>query len=74
MQSKTICFCLFLIFILGFLGSLLWAQSMENVCPINQGDDRLIEAPPVQRGEISSSKDYTVPRKQVLLEIATATW
>ncbi len=26
------------------------------------------------RKELSSSKAYTVPRKQVLLEIATATW
>ena len=66
MKSLTICFLVVLIF--SLLGSGLLAQPKVDVCPVNP-DDELIEEPIFPGEAVSSSKDYTVPRKQVLLEL-----
>lgn len=72
MRIKIICFLMFLLFLVA--GSELFAQSSTYVCPVEEGT-ATIEAPNSHgEGEtVTSSKAYKVPRKQVLLEIATRT-
>ena len=73
MRIKTMCLVVFLLFLVT--GSELLAQSKVGVCPVEEGKEPiLIEAPEIQEETVSSSKVYTVPRKQVQFEIGTATW
>jgi len=72
MRIKTICFAVSLLFLVA--GPELFAQSSIGICPVEQGKEAItIEAPAFQGEAVSSSKLYTVPRKQVLLEIGTRT-
>ena len=73
MRIKTIFLVVFLLFLVT--GSELLAQSKVGVCQMEEGKEPiLIEAPEFQGETVSSSKVYTVPRKQVLLEAITGIW
>jgi len=54
-------------------GAVLGAQPEPNFCPVETGKEAK-EISVFKTHPVPSSKTYTVPRKQVLLEIATATW
>lgn len=51
----------------------LLAQQNADISPV-EPEEELIEPRVFERERMSSREDFTVPRKQVLLEIATATW
>jgi len=51
----------------------LLAQHSVDIGPV-EPEEELTETRAVRRERMSSREDFTVPRKQVLLEIATATW
>jgi len=70
MRIKTIYLVVFLLFLVT--GSELFAQSKVGVCQKEEGKEPiLIELSEFQEETVSSSKVYTVPRKQMLMEIGT---
>lgn len=71
MRTKIICFLVCLLFLV--LGSGPLAQSGIDYCPLHPNDLSIVSPAP-EMWSPSSPRAYTVPRKQVLLEIATATW
>ena len=66
------------LFAVGFLIILVFGSGVTlgtdlNVCPIIlDGDKAVVDLP--QEKVLAPEKNYSVPRNQVLLEIATATW
>ena len=71
MRSKILYFSVFLVFLL--LGSGLLAQPSLDFCPIEPGEES-IQAPIPEVRTLPSAREYTVPRRQIVVEIATATW
>lgn len=71
MRSVIFCFPVFLI--LCFLVSGLLAQQNVDFCPVNPQEQTIRASTPGEEAP-PSPKVYTVPRKQVLVELATATW
>lgn len=69
MRKGIICAWLFLM----LSTSELLAQQNADISPVEL-EEELIETRAFERERMSSREDFTVPRKQVLLEIATATW
>lgn len=69
MRKGIICAWLFLM----LSTSELLAQQNADISPV-EPEEELIEPRVFERERMSSREDFTVPRKQVLLEIATATW
>jgi hypothetical protein len=71
MRVKII--CLLVLAVSLVLGSELLAQSNLDYCPANLNDQSI---KPLTSEETAppSPKVYTVPRKQVLVEAAIATW
>jgi hypothetical protein len=68
MRITMVCFLAFLFFMVIISG--LFAQDSLNYCPIDSSH-RAIKASPPPQPTPPFSKVYTVPRKQVLLEIGT---
>lgn len=59
-----------IVFLLG-VSMVLWADS--NFCPIKTaGDEAFGDLP--QNRVLNTGKVYSIPRDQVLVEMATATW
>ncbi|NIN01839.1 MAG: hypothetical protein GTO24_28190 [candidate division Zixibacteria bacterium] len=69
MRKGIICAWLFLM----LSTSELLAQQSADISPVEL-EEELTETRSFERERMSSREDFTVPRKQVLLEIATATW
>lgn len=68
MRIKMVCFLAFLFFMISI--AVLLAQDSLNYCPI-ESPLKAIKASPSPQPAPSFSKLYTVPRKEVLLEIGT---
>jgi hypothetical protein len=71
MRTKIICLLVFVVSLV--LGSELLAQSNLDYCPANP-NDQSIKPLTSEEGTPPSPKVYTIPRKQVMMELATATW
>jgi hypothetical protein len=71
MQRKTPYVLIFVIVLLLGASMVLWADS--NFCPIQPaGDKAFVDLP--QKKVLSTEEVYSIPRDQVLVEMATATW
>jgi hypothetical protein len=71
MQKKMVCVLIFVIVLLIGASTVLWADS--TFCPIQPpGDKDVVDLP--QKKISGTGKVYSVPRNQVLVEMATATW
>lgn len=71
MQKKTPYVLIVVIVLLLGASTVLWSDS--NICPIQLTGDKTFEDLP-QNMILSTGKVYSIPRDQVLVEMATATW
>ncbi|MGB2697487.1 MAG: hypothetical protein WBD28_06455 [Candidatus Zixiibacteriota bacterium] len=71
MQKKMTYVLIFVIVLLLGASTVLWSDS--TFCPIQPaGDKDAVDLP--QKRISGTGKAYSVPRNQVLVEMATATW
>jgi len=71
MQKKTPYVLIVVIVLLFGASTVLWSDS--NFCPIQLAGDKAFEDLP-QNKVLSTGEVYSIPRDQVLVEMATATW
>ena len=71
MQKKTPYILIFVIVFLLGASPVLWSDS--NFCPVQTaGDKATVDSP--QKKILNTGEVYSIPRNQVLVEMATATW
>jgi|GEM_PF-6141252 len=66
-------FCISLCLLLSVVGPALFAQTSEDVCPVSP-DGELAETSDFNGERASRSKDFTVPRRQMLMEMITSVY
>jgi hypothetical protein len=62
-----------MVLFLSALGSALLAQSDAGVCPVDR-DERVPEARTSEADAMTYAKGFTVPRKQMLMEMITSVY